>query len=448
MRTTAPAINNKYYVSTKYGGFNRCIVINHANGSVLPNCTGYAYGRFMEIAEVDTCKLCTADAERWYAYNDGYSRGQTPKVGAVACWALGNPADGSDGHGHVAIVEEVSPDGTILVSQSGYYSKKFTTQYISPPYAINGLTFQGFIYNPVTDRNNIKAWGCDLSQHNSYDTDITKYDYVIFRATWGDHLDDKALYWRDMCEQLGVPYGVYCYSYSLSPEQAREEAQYLVNTIAGWNVTVGVWCDMEDADGYKAKNGVTTAEQWTAITNAFCEVVQANNYYTGVYANLNDFTHRIHIDKYDKWVACWGSNNGEVNYDSSALGTMLQYTSVGGLDRDACYVDLSHYSPLQPEYKPINEPAGELSEMAKDDGNKPVTAQNDYLFCISDKTYDALKFITNLLPLLCVFYSSVAPTLGLAETTTAVLTVASAIVVLLNSIADKSTVGYYRSKAE
>lgn len=440
IRTTRPAQNNKCYINVGYGGYNRCIPINKDNGYVLENCTGYAYGRFLEQGNITECNLSNRDAENWYNANDGYSRGQVPKVGAVACWASGTAGNPSDGRGHVAIVEEVETDGTILVSQSGYYSQKFTTQYITPPYNFNNLTFQGFIYNPFIVDDNIKAWGCDLSQHNAYDTDITKYDFVIIRATWGDHLDDKAIYWRDKCEQLNIPYGVYCYSYSLYPEQARQEAQYLIDTIKGWRISCGVWCDMEDADGYKAKNGVTTAEQWTDIVNAFCEVVQANNYYTGIYANLNDFTYRIKTDKYDRWVAAWGTNDGTVQRNTESMGTMLQYSSYGGIDRNACYVNLSHYGVKEAVYTPINNEQGELTTMPN---TTPETPENDYLFKLSDKLYDALKFTAKLIPLLMVFYTAIASAWGLPHAE-AVLTSLGALTVLLNSIADQSTIGYYR----
>lgn len=40
-RKTAPTNDNKYYIKTTKGGYNKCIQIQ-SNGSVLPNCVGYA----------------------------------------------------------------------------------------------------------------------------------------------------------------------------------------------------------------------------------------------------------------------------------------------------------------------------------------------------------------------------------------------------------------------
>lgn len=150
VRTVCPAKNNKYYMNGG-GGYNKCIRIS--GNWVLQNCVGYAYGRFMEMAGIKSCKLSTSDAERWFLNtSDGYSRGKTPKVGAVICWRKGSATNRNDGCGHVAIVEEVYSDGSILISQSGYSAKKFWTQKLSKGYKINGYVFQGFIYNPHLEK--------------------------------------------------------------------------------------------------------------------------------------------------------------------------------------------------------------------------------------------------------------------------------------------------------
>lgn len=147
-RTSAPAVNNKYYVRTTYGGLNKCILIDSTTGSVLPNCVGYAYGRFMECAKVKTCSLPTGDAGDWYDAAISFQRGKTPRLGAVACWT-----GGTAGKGHVAIVEKIEGN-TVTVSESGYYSKiRFQRRQMVPPFDFNGLSFRGFIYNPYFSGN-------------------------------------------------------------------------------------------------------------------------------------------------------------------------------------------------------------------------------------------------------------------------------------------------------
>lgn len=147
-RLTAPSGTDKYYISTDKGGYNRCIVINKTTGSVLPNCVGYAYGRFMEEANITSCRLSRANAENWWAYNDGYKRGVTPKLGAVMCWRRGKAGYADDGAGHVGIVEKIEGD-TLTASMSAYGGTRwYLREFKLGSYSYNSLVFQGFIYNP------------------------------------------------------------------------------------------------------------------------------------------------------------------------------------------------------------------------------------------------------------------------------------------------------------
>lgn len=146
-RTSAPSASNRYWIHTSAGGLNECIKVS--GKSVLPNCTGYAWGRFYEISGKRP-KLSKANAEMWFGNtSDGYARGKTPRVGAVVCWAKGKVGNSKDGAGHVAIVEAVYSDGSFLTSNSGYKSTRFYTKKIGKDCKLAGYTFQGFIYNPA-----------------------------------------------------------------------------------------------------------------------------------------------------------------------------------------------------------------------------------------------------------------------------------------------------------
>lgn len=116
----------------------------------MPNCTAYSWGRWYELLG-EKHKLSTGNAENWFNNTkDGYKRGQTPKLGAVICWRKGQAGNSNDGAGHVAIVEEIKPDGTIITSNSAYKSTNFYTKTLKPPYSMGGsYVFQGFIYTPI-----------------------------------------------------------------------------------------------------------------------------------------------------------------------------------------------------------------------------------------------------------------------------------------------------------
>ena len=147
-RTSAPSANDKNYLHTSVGGYNSCIQIS--NGSCLPNCVGYSWGRWRELLG-KTPKLSRGNAENWWGYKDGYERGQTPKLGAVICWRKGKAGNQNDGAGHVAIVEQINADGSILCSESNYGGSRFNMRKLKAPYSLGSTyTFQGFIYLPMT----------------------------------------------------------------------------------------------------------------------------------------------------------------------------------------------------------------------------------------------------------------------------------------------------------
>lgn len=149
-RLKAPSATDKNWIHTSKGGYNSCILIS--GNSVLPNCVGYAWGRWRELIG-KTPKLSRGNAENWWSYGDGYKRGQTPKLGAVACWRKGKAEYEGDGAGHVAIVEGIDADGTVTIGQSGYgYKRFYITKFKKGKMNLGGTYhFQGFIYLPDTD---------------------------------------------------------------------------------------------------------------------------------------------------------------------------------------------------------------------------------------------------------------------------------------------------------
>lgn len=146
-RLVAPSTSDKHWIHTSGGGLNECITIS--GKYCIPNCVGYAWGRFYEIIGKRP-NLSRGNAEMWYGTNDGYRRSQTPALGAVVCWAKGKVGVSSDGAGHVAIVEQIKSNGDIVTSNSGYKSTRWWLQTFTKAsgYKMKGYTFQGFILPP------------------------------------------------------------------------------------------------------------------------------------------------------------------------------------------------------------------------------------------------------------------------------------------------------------
>lgn len=182
-RLTPPNSGNKYYNTKPVGGYSTCIIGNAnpftpagkqepknrkglAGMNVLPNCVGYAIGRFNEIGDYRAIKYTAGgNAENLFANlkAKGLASGDTPKLGALIVWQKGNTLSGSDGAGHIAVVEKIVSDDEIVVSQSGWtynkgamwtatHKKGADGQWIQGGdynWMKNGYKFLGFIYNPA-----------------------------------------------------------------------------------------------------------------------------------------------------------------------------------------------------------------------------------------------------------------------------------------------------------
>lgn len=162
--------------------------------------------------------------------------------------------------------------------------------------------------------------GIDVSSNNGV-VDFSKvkkdgYDFVIIRCGYGNDevsQDDKQ-YKNNIkkCEELNIPYGVYLYSYALNIKEAKSEANHALRLLkeVGPNFKYGIWFDMEDADGYKKRNGMPSNSSLVDICYTFLSILESKGYYTGIYASLSWLNNQLNsskLDKFDKWVAQWGS---------------------------------------------------------------------------------------------------------------------------------------------
>ena len=122
----------------------------YKSGYGLPNCTCYAWGRFWEISDLtkdgsNKPSLPTGNAGDWFPNVLGYDTGSVPQLGAVICWSREGEA------GHVAIVEQINEDGSIVTSNSAWGGQFFYTQTLTKESGYtwsDNYVFQGFIYNP------------------------------------------------------------------------------------------------------------------------------------------------------------------------------------------------------------------------------------------------------------------------------------------------------------
>ncbi len=170
-------------------------------------------------------------------------------------------------------------------------------------------------------------------------------DYAIIRLGYrgygtGDiRLDDR--YEANMTGAIsaGIPVGVYFYSQAITVEEAEEEAQFVLNKLAGFNITYPVVFDMEEVDDEDARTNPLTQDERTDITIAFCEKIKAAGYTPMVYGNIRWMIMHLdlaRLEGYDKWFAQY-FKQPFFPYDFS----MWQYTSRGTIDGIPHTVDLN-----------------------------------------------------------------------------------------------------------
>ena len=180
--------------------------------------------------------------------------------------------------------------------------------------------------------------GIDISHHQG-DIDFNKLkgniDFAMVRTSYGDfHLDKKYKRNIEGLESIGVPYGLYHFSYATTKEEAKGEAKGFLNIIKNYKPLYPVVIDIESSSRTENVRKDTLVD----IAKTFCSIVQNAGYYVMIYANLNYFETKLNssiLNKYDKWVAEW---RDKFTYNGNA--GMWQYSSKGRMPGISGNVDL------------------------------------------------------------------------------------------------------------
>lgn len=177
-------------------------------------------------------------------------------------------------------------------------------------------------------------------------------DYAILRCGYGSDMayQDDGQFRRNAseCERLGIPYGVYLYSYANTMDKANSEADHVLRLIKAHKFDYPVYYDLEDAN----TTGKCSKDMIADMAEAFCNKIQKAGYKVGIYANLNWFNNYLtdsRFDKWDKWVAQYAS---KCTYKGKY--TMWQYTDKGtvkgikgGVDMNYCYTNYNGASTVK-----------------------------------------------------------------------------------------------------
>ena len=151
-------------------------------------------------------------------------------------------------------------------------------------------------------------------------------DFAMLRAGYGAGNADKRFARNaSECNRLGIPFGVYWFSYAYTNAMATKEAEYCLKAIKPYKVEYPVCFDFEyDSENYAKKYGVKFTENTLAsLGRAFLERIEKDGYYAMNYTNLYYLNKGFSqlTERFDTWLAQW-----DVSAPSKSCG-IWQYSS-------------------------------------------------------------------------------------------------------------------------
>ena len=143
-----------------------------------------------------------------------------------------------------------------------------------------------------------------------------KIDFMIAKVGWYSESRSKFMvdsqFERNYngAKKGNIPLGIYLYSYATNGDEARREAEGLMqylNTSNKKEYELPIFFDIED----KTQESLNK-ETIMQIITTFCDVIKNAGYNTGIYANLYWYSNKIDLSKipeeYSLWIAHYASD--------------------------------------------------------------------------------------------------------------------------------------------
>lgn len=185
--------------------------------------------------------------------------------------------------------------------------------------------------------------GVDVSEHQGYiNWNAVRNDDISFafirvgtRGLTSGKLtqDDYFEYNVDAAASAGVKVGAYFYSQAMTEDEAREEADFVIERLRGHDITYPVAYDHERISGMTGRADDLSPEQMTKNAAAFCTRIQEAGYTPMIYGSLKDLLRYNLPDlaRFNIWLAQYDVKAPTFNQYFS----IWQYTnkgSVAGID--------------------------------------------------------------------------------------------------------------------
>lgn len=210
----------------------------------------------------------------------------------------------------------------------------------------------------VYDFGKSVAQGIDVSEHNGnidWESIANDFDFAFIRIGYRSYgngeirKDKNAETNLESAQKAGIPFGVYFYTQAVSEKEAKAEADFVVDTIKHYDLSLPVVIDFEyptdkngDLSGRLVEKHLNVKDN-TKIINAFCGRVEEKGYISGLYASSFVLKNNIDLKSVNDNTVIWAADyNSRVTYDIDY--TIWQYSKTGEADGNGSkYIDLNYW---------------------------------------------------------------------------------------------------------
>lgn len=218
---------------------------------------------------------------------------------------------------------EAAPEETVKViaRNGGHYLIEVSDAVPAMSYDLRNLTEEnGYkVYREEGVKTSVT--GIDVSRYQGeIDWEQVKsagIEYAIIRLGYRGYgegtLEVDPYYEQNIqgANEAGIPAGVYFFSQAVTTQEAREEADMVLELIEDYQINYPVIFDTESIPGTNARANELPRELRTDIAIAFCERIREAGYTPMIYSNTRWMILNLNLERltdYDIWYAFFGDD--------------------------------------------------------------------------------------------------------------------------------------------
>lgn len=160
--------------------------------------------------------------------------------------------------------------------------------------------------------------GIDVSEFQGEDIDWKQVresgiEFVIIRLGYRAYGETGELVLDDMFDRnmqgaldTGLDVGVYFFSQAITPGEAVEEAEFVLEHVRGYEIDGPIVYDTEEIKGDTARTDNNTRQEFTNYCKVFCDTIEQAGYDPMIYANMKWMAFTLDMEQladYDFWYA-------------------------------------------------------------------------------------------------------------------------------------------------